>query len=128
MRLLRLTFERFADNVTNKLTNLANEISNIEENKPYSIVVLESLIDEHKKAYMSNTGNLTPMDKYTFRWFRWIHRTNKSSVGETFFRWKINDVMTHGKQILVNSDCRTIYTCPRRTLKAKVLTNKSTKF
>ena len=49
MRLLRLTFERFADNVTNKLTNLANEISNIEENKPYSIVVLESLIDEHKK-------------------------------------------------------------------------------
>ena len=35
--------------MTNKLTNLANEISNIEENKPYSIVVLESLIDEHKK-------------------------------------------------------------------------------
>ena len=49
MRLLRLTFERFADNVTNKLTNLANEISNIEENKPYLIAVLESLIDEHKK-------------------------------------------------------------------------------
>ena len=47
--LLRLTFERFTVNVTNKLTNLANEISNIEENKPYSIVVLESLIDEHKK-------------------------------------------------------------------------------
>ena len=46
---LRLTFERFAVNVTNKLTNLENEISNIEENKPYSIVVLESLIDEHKK-------------------------------------------------------------------------------
>ena len=54
---------------------------------------------------MSNTGNLTPMDKYTFRWFRWIHRTNKSPVGETFFRWKINDVMTHWKQMLVNSDC-----------------------
>ena len=49
MRLLRLTFERFAVNVTNKLTNLENELSNIEENKPYSIVVLESLIDEHKK-------------------------------------------------------------------------------
>ena len=56
-------------------------------------------------AYMSNTGNLTTMDKYTFRWFRWIHRTNKSSVGETFFQWKINDVMTYGKQVLVNSDC-----------------------
>ena len=25
---------------------------------------------------MSNTGNLTPMDKSAFRWFRWIHRTN----------------------------------------------------
>lgn len=49
MRQLRLTFEKFADNVTDKLTNLANEISKIEENKPYSIVVLESLIDEHKK-------------------------------------------------------------------------------
>ena len=33
----------------NKLTNLANEINIINENKPYSIVVLESLIDEHKK-------------------------------------------------------------------------------
>ena len=52
-------------------------------------------------AYMSNTGNLTPMDKSTFRWFRWIHRTNVYSVGEVFFRWKINDVMTHGKQISV---------------------------
>ena len=49
---------------------------------------------------MSNTGNLTPMDKY-FRWFRWIHRTNVCSVGEVFFRWKINNVMTHGKQISV---------------------------
>ena len=52
-------------------------------------------------TYMSNTGNLTPMDKSTFRWFRWIHRTNLYSVGEVFFRWKINDVMTHGKQISV---------------------------
>ena len=52
-------------------------------------------------SYMSNTGNLTPMDKSTFRWFRWIHRTNVYSVGEVFFRWKINDVMTHGKQISV---------------------------
>ena len=50
---------------------------------------------------MSNTGNLTPMDKSTFRWFRWIHRTNVYSVREVFFRWKINDVMTHGKQISV---------------------------
>ena len=54
-----------------------------------------------KSPYMSNTGNLTPMDKSTFRWFRWIHRTNVYSVGEVFFRWKINDVMTHGKQISV---------------------------
>ena len=50
---------------------------------------------------MSNTGNLTPMDKSTFRWFRCIHRTNVYSVGEVFFRWKINDFMTHGKQISV---------------------------
>ena len=50
---------------------------------------------------MSNTGNLTLMNKSTFRWFRWIHRTNVYSVGEVFFRWKINDVMTHGKQISV---------------------------
>ena len=57
------------------------------------------------KPYMSSTGNLTPIDKSTFRWFRWIHRTNIYSVGEVFFRWKINDVMTHRKQILVNSDC-----------------------
>ena len=54
---------------------------------------------------MSNTGNLTPMDKSTFRWFRWIHRTNISSLRERFFRWRINDVMTHGRQILVKSDC-----------------------
>ena len=56
--------------------------------------------------YMSNTGNLTPIDKSTFRWFRWIHRTNVYSVGEVFSRWKINDIMTHGKQISVlNLDC-----------------------
>ena len=54
-----------------------------------------------ENSYMSNTGNLTPMDKSTFRWFRWIHRTNVYPVGEVFFRWKINDVMTHGKQISV---------------------------
>ena len=52
-----------------------------------------------KLAYMSNPGNLTPMDKSTYQWFRWIHRTNVYLVGEVFFRWKINDVMTHGKQI-----------------------------
>ena len=64
-----------------------------------------NLKETGRLSYISNTGNLTPMDKYTFRWFRWIHRTNKSSVGETFFRWEIDDVMTHGKQMLVNSDC-----------------------
>ena len=45
-----------------------------------------SLYDDQKThifnfTYMSNTGNLTPMDKSTFRWFRWIHRTNVYSVG-----------------------------------------------
>ena len=59
----------------------------------------------HVSACMSTTGNLTPMDKSTFRWFTWIRRTNMYSVGEVFFRWKINDVMIHRKQILVNSDC-----------------------
>ena len=57
------------------------------------------------ETYMCNTSNLTTMEKSSFRRFRWIYRTNKFSVGEKFFRWKINDVMTHGKQILVNSDC-----------------------
>ena len=46
---------------------------------------------------MSSTGNMTPMDKSIFRWFRWIHRANMYSVGKVF-RWKIHDVMTHGKQ------------------------------
>ena len=70
MRLLRLTFERFADNVINKLTNLANEISNIDENKPYSIVVLESLIDEHKKekAELSKV-NEELLSKGTKHWY-----------------------------------------------------------
>ena len=57
---------------------------------------------------MSNTGNLTPMDKYTFRWFIWIHRTNKSSVGE----------MTHGKLMLVNALVRWIHRTIRWTFKA----------
>ena len=49
IRVLKSAFERYAVNVTDKLTNLANGINIINENKPYSIVVLESLIDEHKE-------------------------------------------------------------------------------
>lgn len=46
---LKSKMERFADNVTNKLEDLASEIHNIKENKLYSIVVLENVIDELKK-------------------------------------------------------------------------------
>ena len=45
----KFKMERFADNVTNKLEDLESEIHNIKENKLYSIVVLENVIDELKK-------------------------------------------------------------------------------
>ena len=41
--------ERFANNMTNKLEDLESEIHNFKENKLYSIVVLENVIDELKK-------------------------------------------------------------------------------
>ena len=47
--LLKSKFEKFADYVTTKLAYLAYELNGIKENKPYSIVVLESVIDELKK-------------------------------------------------------------------------------
>ena len=46
---LKFKFESFAEKVSNKLDNLAIEINSIKENKAYSIVVLESTIDELKK-------------------------------------------------------------------------------
>ena len=46
---LKFKFESFAEKVSNKLDDLAIEINSIKENKAYSIVVLESTIEELKK-------------------------------------------------------------------------------
>ena len=46
---MNFKLENFAEKVSNKLDDLAIEINNIKENKAYSIVVLESRIDELKK-------------------------------------------------------------------------------
>ena len=46
--MLKLKFERFADRVSNKLTDLSDEVRSIKESKPYSIVVLEGVINELK--------------------------------------------------------------------------------
>ena len=42
--MLKLKFERFAARVSNKLTDLSDEVRSIKESKPYSIVVLEGVI------------------------------------------------------------------------------------
>ena len=47
---LKLKFERFADRVSNKLTDLSDEVRSIKESKPYSIVVLEGVINELNKV------------------------------------------------------------------------------
>ena len=47
--ILKSKIENFADNVTAKLADLTCELNSIKENKPYSIVVLENVIDELKK-------------------------------------------------------------------------------
>ena len=46
---LKFKLESISEKVSNKLDDLAIEINNIKENKAYSIVVLESRIDELKK-------------------------------------------------------------------------------
>ena len=46
---LKSKMERFADNVANKLDDLTSEIHNMKENKLYSIVALENVIDDLKK-------------------------------------------------------------------------------
>jgi hypothetical protein len=46
---LKFKLESFSEKVSNKLDDLAIEINNIKESKAYSIVVLESRIDELKK-------------------------------------------------------------------------------
>ena len=49
INLLKLKLDRFAENVSTKLDDLAFEINYIKENKPYSIVILEDQINELKK-------------------------------------------------------------------------------
>ncbi|CAB4003212.1 Hypothetical predicted protein [Paramuricea clavata] len=44
--MLKSKFEKFTDNVVTKIDELAFEINVIKENKPYSIVTLEGVIDE----------------------------------------------------------------------------------
>ena len=41
--------ERFSENVTNKLQDFAVEINSIKESKPYSILVLENVVNDLKK-------------------------------------------------------------------------------
>ena len=47
--LLKSKLGRFAENVSAKLDDLAFEINHIKENKPYSIVILEDVINDLKK-------------------------------------------------------------------------------
>ena len=47
--LLKSKLDRFAENVSAKLDDLAFEINHIKENKPYSIVILEDVINDLKK-------------------------------------------------------------------------------
>ena len=49
INLLKSKLDRFAENVSTKLDDLAFEINHIKENKHYSIVILEDQINELKK-------------------------------------------------------------------------------
>ncbi|CAB4014407.1 Hypothetical predicted protein, partial [Paramuricea clavata] len=46
---LNSKLDRFSENVTNKLQNLSVEINNIKENKPYSILVLDNVVNDLKE-------------------------------------------------------------------------------
>ena len=46
---LNSKLDRLSENVTNKLQNLSVEITNIKENKPYSILVLENVVNDLKE-------------------------------------------------------------------------------
>jgi hypothetical protein len=47
--LLKSKLEKFADNVTTKLADLAHELNSIKENRLYSIVVLETSLKSLRK-------------------------------------------------------------------------------
>ena len=46
---MKSKLEKFADNVTTKLADLAQELNSIKENRLNSIVVLENVVEELKK-------------------------------------------------------------------------------
>ena len=48
--MVKSKFEKFSDNVATTLDKLAFEINNVKENKLYSIVTLEEVINDLKKA------------------------------------------------------------------------------
>lgn len=48
--MLKSKFEKFSDNVATRLDELAFEINNVKENKRYSIITLEEVINDLKKA------------------------------------------------------------------------------
>ena len=47
--LLKSKLDRFVENVSARLDDLAFEINHIKENKPYYIVILEDVINDLKK-------------------------------------------------------------------------------
>ena len=50
---LKSKLERFTVSVTNKLEDLAIEINNIKENKPYSILILENTVNDLKQKSLN---------------------------------------------------------------------------
>ena len=49
INLFKSKLDRFAENVSAKLDDLASEINHIQENKPYLILILEDIINDLKK-------------------------------------------------------------------------------
>ena len=54
INLLKTKLDRFPENVSTKLDDLAFEINHIKENKTYSIVILEDIINELKKEKLAS--------------------------------------------------------------------------